>query len=671
MSQYSRKFFLSTISMDGFLGFKPKQNKIQDNMDIAEQGAMCGLLKTLNLEWNSVICKVIDIDPAFLGDKVVKLLIDEIESPHLNYVELGYSETNEGIQCNTIVPNQNIFVKKENKITESDTIMIVGGVRGICSDIMKSIMGKADPSAKYIFVGRSKIRDIPSWASGCDDEKKLLKEATVQLKKKGKLNLKEVKKLVSDIIGAKEISKNISDMKKISKNISYHTCDVNNKVEISKLVESLSEQNKITGVVFAAGVLRDQLIHKKKLEELEFVYNTKVKGIKNILGSIKNELKHLVLFSSAAGFFGNIGQSDYAAANDVLNKIAHVYKSKYPETNVCSWGFGPVDSPGGMISKNPRLRENFEKMGVEIIPLHSGGSELIADMFYRTSDTQILYGNWLAPQKKIHLPEKISIHKTIKLKDNTFLNDHEIKGKKVLPLTVTCQYLVDLFLSVYTNFKVYQIHDLKVFKGINLLEETNLRIDIEKFKNEKDMYNINLFYIDDGKIIPSYKLTVVSKLLNNNNHNKQFITLKKTTFKNKDNKIYGKYKSLFHGPGFQIIDSINHLDGASITIKLKNKKQDVSTLGDFQINTNDHIRLDACYQAMLIFIEENHGSFSVPLSFKSLTKYEDIDICKINEDIYISCVNIEKKNRCVFADIYMFTKSSLLCVTEKASFSIY
>jgi hypothetical protein len=37
-----------------------------------------------------------------------------------------------------------------------------------------------------------------------------------------------------------------------------------------------------------------------------------------------------VLFSSIVGFFGNVGQSDYAIANEILNKSAHLIKRKYP-----------------------------------------------------------------------------------------------------------------------------------------------------------------------------------------------------------------------------------------------------------------------------------------------------------------------------------------------------
>ena len=60
-------------------------------------------------------------------------------------------------------------------------------------------------------------------------------------------------------------------------------------------------------------------------------------------------MTHLALFSSAAGFFGNAGQSDYAAANEVLNQYALQFSQKHPKCNVVSFNWGPWE--GGMVDE--------------------------------------------------------------------------------------------------------------------------------------------------------------------------------------------------------------------------------------------------------------------------------------------------------------------------------
>ena len=48
-----------------------------------------------------------------------------------------------------------------------------------------------------------------------------------------------------------------------------------------------------------------------------------------------SSLRHLVVFSSLAGFHGNAGQTDYAMANDALSKMIHRFGASHPGARVC------------------------------------------------------------------------------------------------------------------------------------------------------------------------------------------------------------------------------------------------------------------------------------------------------------------------------------------------
>jgi hypothetical protein len=88
------------------------------------------------------------------------------------------------------------------------------------------------------------------------------------------------------------------------------------------------------------------------------------------------KLTALVMFSSAAGFYGNPGQSDYSIANDILNKIAVRFKQMQPNAQVLSFNWGPWD--GGMVT--PELKKMFAARGVYIIPLDTGASILVHEL---------------------------------------------------------------------------------------------------------------------------------------------------------------------------------------------------------------------------------------------------------------------------------------------------
>ena len=93
----------------------------------------------------------------------------------------------------------------------------------------------------------------------------------------------------------------------------------------------VSRLGKVTGIIHGAGTLVDKLIEKKTETDFETVYTPKVAGLENMLRSVDvARLDFLVLFSSIVGFYGNVGQSDYAIANEILNKSAYLLKRKLP-----------------------------------------------------------------------------------------------------------------------------------------------------------------------------------------------------------------------------------------------------------------------------------------------------------------------------------------------------
>ena len=79
-------------------------------------------------------------------------------------------------------------------------------------------------------------------------------------------------------------------------------------------------------------------------------------------------LKFLVFFSSVSGRFGNIGQADYSAANEYLNKLAQHLDRSWPG-RVVAINWGPWDA--GMVSD--QLREMYRKQrDIDLIPPAEG-----------------------------------------------------------------------------------------------------------------------------------------------------------------------------------------------------------------------------------------------------------------------------------------------------------
>ena len=101
-------------------------------------------------------------------------------------------------------------------------------------------------------------------------------------------------------------------------------------------MENLYKQVKekfgaINGIIHSAGVTKDSFVLKKKSEEAKCVFASKISGTKYLDEIFKDEkLDFFVLFSSIAGVFGNIGQSDYSVANSFMDYFS-VYRNKLTE----------------------------------------------------------------------------------------------------------------------------------------------------------------------------------------------------------------------------------------------------------------------------------------------------------------------------------------------------
>ena len=105
----------------------------------------------------------------------------------------------------------------------------------------------------------------------------------------------------------------------------YVRADVSTAEGAERIVsESKHRYGALSGVIHAAGELRDGLIWNKRPEDFADVLGPKVKGVEALDAATSREpLDCFILFSSTAGLLGNVGQSDYAYSNAYLDAFAH------------------------------------------------------------------------------------------------------------------------------------------------------------------------------------------------------------------------------------------------------------------------------------------------------------------------------------------------------------
>ncbi|MGM3307902.1 SDR family NAD(P)-dependent oxidoreductase [Anabaena sp. WFMT] len=528
------------------------------------------------------------------------------------------------------------------QISPSSVFVVSGGAKGITAQC--TIKLAQNQPCKFILLGRSEITTEPEYARDCLDDSALKKRIMENLISQGeKPTPMMVQKIFNEINSSREIKKTLEAIAAAGAKAEYISVDVTDTVALQEKLNSVSQKlGKITGIIHGAGNLADKLIEKKTQEDFEKVYNAKVKGLQNLLSCVNlQQLQHLVLFSSVTGFYGNIGQSDYAIANEILNKSAHQIKQNYPQCHVVAINWGGWDS--GMVT--PQLKKAFAERGISIIPLEVGTQMLVNELYPAYQDnTQIVIGSTMIPPAMPLGSELRSyrIRRRMTLAENPFLYDHTIAGSPVLPATCAKSWMVNGCEEIYPGYTYFSCQDFKVLKGITfnstLANEHILEIK-EVAKSEGDFVEFQtkiLSKTPEGRTL--YHFSSLIKLVKNMpeapiyesmdlREDNIVTTTGKGFYQNGD-------LSLFHGPAFQEITRILNISSEKLTAECCWQEISAKQQGQFPVKWHNPYIIDLSTQTLWLWLNHVHQEVCLP---GQLTYCEQYLSVPFNIPFYVSC----------------------------------
>ncbi|MCA9962468.1 MAG: SDR family NAD(P)-dependent oxidoreductase, partial [Anaerolineales bacterium] len=103
----------------------------------------------------------------------------------------------------------------------------------------------------------------------------------------------------------------------------YHSVNLLDGEAVTAVIADIrTRYGKIDALVHAGGLEISRSLDKKEAREFDLVFDVKADGFFNLLRAAHDlPIAATVVFSSVAGRFGNNGQTDYSAANDLLCKV--------------------------------------------------------------------------------------------------------------------------------------------------------------------------------------------------------------------------------------------------------------------------------------------------------------------------------------------------------------
>ena len=593
--------------------------------------AVVGLLKTLALEWPEAVVQAIDVQ-----DVSPDAVVSAIEAELLNRageIEIGYENGRrfvygaEQISCGPPSEPPPRWAQREDWV-----VLATGGARGITAESLKEILV---PGMTLVIVGRAPEPE-PERAVLQDitDPAELRKVFMEVARERGEAATpamidKEIRALLRD----REICRNLEDFRRMGVKLEYQAADVRDPVKFGSLIDSIYVRyGRINAVLHGAGIIEDKLLVDKTSESFSRVFETKSDSVFTLARHLRpDSLDWLVLFASVAGRTGNRGQCDYAAANELLNRMAWWLHYRWPNVKISSINWGPWES--GMASKE--INRQFRERGIVPIPPLAGRGLLRGEMLCGDrGPVEIVAGTFHLPKPTPKLPLPRSLPRktdtgfeyahTLSLKNEPFLGYHRIDGTPVMPAVGAMELMAEAVQRAWPDWHVCEVHNHRMLRGMLLKDDANLPLIISGTTQQATPSEIHVtadIKPASGPPMPYYGASFVMRReipspLDPPPNLPKFDAINVTRAD-----VYKKHA--FHGRLFQLVEAIDGLDkrGVSATLRtppLDEWVSDVPRGSDWLFNPG---LLDASTHAGLVWVRTLFETYGLAAIFGRISRY--------------------------------------------------
>jgi acyl transferase domain-containing protein/acyl carrier protein len=286
----------------------------------------------------------------------------------------------------------------------------------------------------------------------------------------------------------------------------YHSLDLRDPESVDKALAVVRENHERVDVLLhAAGLEVSRFLGDKSDSEFDLVFDVKSDGWFNVLKGLGGmPLGATVCFSSVAGRFGNGGQTDYSAANDLLCKFTSNFRSSRPDTRgiVIDW---TAWSGIGMASRGsiPKMMDMAgiatlrPEVGVPWIrrELVAGGrtgevvvagelgiltEEADADGGLDRASVRLLtHGPMVGEIRTAGVFSPLTVETVLDPSAQGFLNDHRIDGLPVMPGVMSIEALAEVASLLAPTWRVTSIEDVAFLAPFKFYRDEPRQFSVE------------------------------------------------------------------------------------------------------------------------------------------------------------------------------------------------
>jgi len=472
-------------------------------------GAVVGFTKTLKRERTDAMVKAIDFqpdrDPAEIADALVA---ETLSDP--GAVEIGYKSE---LRWTIGLQEQPAADGQPGITLNNETVFLITGAAGSIVSAITADLAAASGGVFYLLdivpEPDPANDDIERFAR---DKEGLKRDLAARFKAAGKrVTPAMIEKELASLERARAAQSAIDAVKASGGTAHYFSVNLTDAEAVRAVIDKVREQHgRLDVLLHAAGLERSHFLPDKDATEFDLVFDVKADGWFNLLKAIGDmPLGATVAFSSVAGRFGNAGQCDYSAANDLLCKITSSFRSTRPQTRgiVIDWtAWGGI----GMATRGS-IPKMMELAGIDMLPPEAAVPLIRRELTVGSTRGEIVVANRLGvllqefdstggldiealERSREQLPAPgpmvgkvtgfgiyrgLTMETTLTPSAQPFLDHHRIDGTPVLPGVMGIEAFAEAALCVHPGWYVEAIEEVNFLAPFKFYKDESRAVIIE------------------------------------------------------------------------------------------------------------------------------------------------------------------------------------------------
>ncbi len=451
-------------------------------------GGVVGLAKAFKRERPDVLVKAVDFPMSRRKASLADLLIGEtLRDP--GAVEIGVLD---GRRWTISLAEQPIPDHPEGVTLDRDTVFVITGAAGsIVSAIIGDLARASGGTFHLLDLAPPPDPDDPDVVAFADHRDELKRQIFERMKDAGeRATPAAVEKQLGQIERRHAALGALRAIEASGGTAHYHQVDLRDGEAMATEMERIRELSGSIGVLIHAGGLEiSRAMPDKDPDEYDLVFDVKADGWFNLIKGLDSvSLESVVVFSSIAGRFGNAGQTDYSAANDLLCKHASALD---PDTlalaiDWTAWGDIGMATRGSIpqvmeaagidmlpaVAGIPVVRRELAagglsreiviagRLGVMANEMHpTGGLAVGADapIIRRVSETGAITATEV---RAMTMADGLVVTATLDPTAQPFLDHHRIDGTAVLPGVMGVESMARAASMLFPDLRVLAVEDV-------------------------------------------------------------------------------------------------------------------------------------------------------------------------------------------------------------------